>query len=151
MTKQKYFCKKMFAKMFFASSISGIALAFSNVIDAVCVGNAEGKTGLAAIGIISPIYIIYNVLGYGFSIGGSITFTRLISGGDGRKASEHFNEMLELLIAVSVVLAAAGLLFLDKLLVLLGADKNSPDLFAMCRDYAAIIIAALPVFMLNFL
>ena len=151
MITSEYFCRKMFARMFFASGISGLALALSNIIDAVCVGSVIGETGLAAIGIVSPVYIIFNVIGYGFSVGGSVVFSRLLSDGREEEAVDHFNEMLLMLLTVSILFALLGNVFLDQLMLLLGAGDLSGTLFGLCRDYAKIIITAMPVFMLNFM
>lgn len=146
-----YFCKRMFARMFCMSALSGIALAVSNIIDAVCVGRVVGETGLAAIGIISPIYILYNVVGYGFSVGGSVAFAQLMGKGDEKEAVDHFNEMMILLMIFSIVFAALGNLLLNPILSLLGAGNNGDELFGLCKDYALPLITAFPVFMLNFM
>lgn len=149
--KSTYFCKRIFVKMFPMSAISGIALALSSVIDAVCVGRAIGETGLAAVGIVSPIYILYNVVGYGFSVGGSVTFARLMGHGDEKDAVKHFNEMLTLLMVFSIIFAVLGNLLLNPILSLLGAGKEGTELFLMCGEYARPLITALPVFMMNFM
>ncbi len=146
-----YFCNRMFARMFCMSAFSGIALAVSSIIDAICVGRVIGETGLAAVGIISPIYILYNVVGYGFSVGGSVAFAQLMGKGDEKEAVDHFNEMMILLMIFSIVFVALGNLLLNPILSLLGAGNTDGELFGLCRDYASILITAFPVFMMNFM
>ncbi len=147
----EYFCRKMFFRMFWTSGISGFALALSNVIDSVCVGNDLGSVGLAAIGIVNPIYILYNVAGYGFSVGGSVTFSKFMSEGNEKKAIEHFNGMLEIAVIFSVIFAAVGNIFIKPVVTLLGAANMSAVLFELCHDYIRILLIAFPVFMLNFI
>lgn len=149
--KVDYFCRKMFGRIFVASGLSGIALAIANVIDAICVGSAVGETGLAAIGIVSPLYMMYNVIGYGFSVGGSVTFAKLMGEGKKKEATDHFNEMVILLMIISVFLTILGNVFIIPLLSLLGVKSTSGILFELCKDYLGILLNAMPVFMLNFI
>ena len=60
------------------TNLASLGLVAANIMDAVVVGRQMGASGLAAIGMVSPIYVLYNILGYGFSVGGAVTFSKLM-------------------------------------------------------------------------
>lgn len=69
-----------------------------------------------------PVYLFYNILSYGFSIGGSIHYASRLAEGRADEGNRIFTTILKLLLAVYVITAALGLLFLPQLMRLLGAD-----------------------------
>ena len=62
--------RKMFLRMFPPSLISGLTLALANIADALVVGNRIGEAGLATIGLATPVYFVFNLLGIGYASGG---------------------------------------------------------------------------------
>ena len=69
--------RKMFLRILPPSMISSLTLALANTADALVVGNRVGAAGLATIGLTTPVYLIYSLLGSGFASGGGITHARL--------------------------------------------------------------------------
>ena len=80
----------MFFQVLWPSLISAMALSAANMADAVTVGNRMGESGLAAIGMVTPLYMLYNVMGLGFSAGGGVTHSRLAAAGREEDALAHF-------------------------------------------------------------
>ena len=146
-----YICRRMFFQVLRPSLISALALAFANMADAVVVGNRLGESGLAAIGVVTPVYMIYNVVGLAFSTGGCVTHSRLTADGKDEEALAHFKLMATWLLGLSVVFGAAGNLLLRPLLALLGADASYPELYRLCAQYAGPLILGAPVFVMHFL
>ena len=70
--KKDYFISKMFFKMLIPSLISSAGFALSDIADALVVGRRMGETGLAAISLCLPIYMLMNVVTDAFGIGGEI-------------------------------------------------------------------------------
>ena len=70
--KKVLYVRHMLHAALFPSFVSAMALALADIADAVVVGTKIGENGLAAIGIVMPIYMIYNIIGYGLSIGGEV-------------------------------------------------------------------------------
>ena len=151
MNQKHYICRKMFLRILWPSLISSVALAIADVADALVIGNRMGESGLAAIGIVTPLYMILNLLGYGFSTGGCVAFSRLAAEGKEEDALSHFKSIGTILFGLGVVLAVAGNLLMRPLLGLLGANDGSPELYTLCEQYARPLVAAVPVFFLNFL
>ena len=146
-----YICRRMFFQVLRPSLIAALALAFANMADAVVVGNRMGESGLAAIGVVTPVYMIYNVVGLAFSTGGCVTYSRLTAGGKDEEALALFKLMAIWLLGLSVVFGVLGNLLLRPLLALLGADASYPELLELCAQYAGPLILGAPVFVMNFL
>ena len=141
----------MFYRVLWPALISAVALAVADIADALVVGARVGEKGLAAIGIVTPVYMIYNLIGYGFSTGGCVTHGKLTSAARNYDALCHFRTLAAWLLGISAVIAVGGNLLMTPLLSLLGADSSRPELLALCEAYARPMIAAAPVFMLNFI
>ena len=147
--EEHYFAGKMFHRMMWPALIAGISHAVSDTIDAVALGSGMGAEGLAAIGIVTPLYILFNVIGYGFSVGGSVQFSQNLAEGRRKEAVRQFNVTLELMLAVSVIIAVAANLLMKPLLFLLGVSAGEGELYRLCVDYARIMMSFTPFFLLN--
>lgn len=139
----------MFFQVLWPSLISTLALSVANMADALAVGNRMGESGLAAIGIVTPLYMIYNVLGLAFATGGSVTHSRLTAEGRDEEAVAHFKRMCLWLFGLSLVIAILGNLLLDVILKLLGAGLDNPVLHRLCGEYARPLLYAAPVMLFN--
>ena len=149
--KKEFFIRHIFYTSLFPSLVSSAALAAADIADAVVVGNRIGEHGLAAIGIVAPVYMVFNILGYGLSIGGEVTHSRLVACGEEEKANRHFNILFWTGILAGVVLAAAGMVFHRQILCFLGADPSDMVLFRFCRQYYLPLTAAAPLFITNYI
>lgn len=141
----------MFYRVLWPALISAFALAVADIADALVIGVRVGEKGLAAIGIVTPVYMIYNLIGYGFSTGGCVTHGKLTSAARNYDALCHFRTLAAWLLGISAVIAIGGNLLMMPLLSLLGVDGSRPELLALCETYARPMIAAAPLFMLNFI
>ena len=143
--------RSMFFHVLWPSLVSSILLSLADVADAFTIGNQLGETGLAALGIVTPIYMVYNVLGYGFSTGGCITHIRLLSRNNDEEVLAHAKYHSLLLLLITIPIVVIGNLFLASLLGFLGVNSTHSVLYELCSLYASPLISAAPIFMLNFL
>lgn len=141
----------MFYRVLWPSFISALALAVADIADALVVGGKVGEKGLAAIGIVTPVYMLYNLFGYGFSVGGCVTHGKLAAQGNNEMALCHFRALTKWILLGSLAAAVLGNALMNPFLSLLGVDSRRPELLALCEDYARPLLAAAPVFMLNFI
>ncbi len=146
---EHYFAGKMFHRMLWPALIAGISQAFSDIIDSVALGSGMGAEGLAAIGIVTPLYILFNVIGYGFAVGGSVQFSQSLAEGRREEAVRQFNITIEIMLLWSIVIVIVSNLLMKPLLFLLGVTASDGELFRLCMDYARIMMAFTPVFLLN--
>lgn len=145
MTEQKII-KKMFFSFLVPSLLASCGLALANIADALVLGLRLGQTALAAISVITPIYMVYNLLAYGLGIGGCVTYAKLLGDGNPHEAVERFNTTLQATLVLGVITAVLGNLFLDPLLRVLG---GSGEVLVYARQYAKLLLTAAPLFLLN--
>ena len=147
--REDSFTKKIFYRFFFPAVGASICLGLANLADALCVGMVMGEAALAAISLVTPIYMVFNVLPLGMAVGGSVIFAQLMGGGKVKQAVNVFRQMLLMALVVSAALAVLGEIFVDPLIVLLGADPAQGMVYEMTRSYAVRLLAAAPLFFLN--
>lgn len=117
--------------------IAMIANALYNVVDSIFVGRGVGSLALTAVTIAFPIMII--LMAFGMLIG--IGTTALISIRLGQQNREEAEEILGTAFALSIFsgigLSVIILIFLDPILIFLGA---TPDVFPYAKQFSTLII-----------
>ena len=140
------FTARMFRGLWVPAMLSSLGWALSDMADAVVVGQRLGAVGLAAIGLILPVYMINCMFAHGLGLGGSVRYSRLLSQGKTQEAADSFHGVLALALLFSVTTAVLGSVFIDPLLALLGTRSTDGALYAATRDYLQILVAATPLF-----
>lgn len=129
--------------------LSSAGWALSDMADAVVVGQRMGATGLAAISLILPVYMINCMIAHGLGLGGSVQFSTLLSNGQEAKARGVFRATILGAAVCSLATAVLGNLFITRLLALLGTTIEDGQLFYSTRDYLEILLWAAPLFYLS--
>lgn len=117
-----------------------------SVVDGFFVSNYVGKTPFAALNIIFPFVMILGSLGFMLGTGGSALVAKTLGEGNPKRANSIFSMLVYVGLGLSALLAAVGLPLLPKISVMLGADSSMVD---YCVEYGAILLIALPAFMLQ--
>ena len=149
--KRHFFSRHMFYNALIPAVISSLALGLANIADAVTVGNRIGEAGLATIGIVMPVYMIYNIFGYGLATGASLVHVRLMAAGKEEEAKELFSYVIGTAMLISVIVAVLGNVFMNQVLSFLGAGNGGEEMMKLCKLYARPLFTACPIFTLNFL
>ena len=147
----KPFTDRMFRRLFLPTLFSAIGLALGDIADALFVGIRIGKAGLATMSLVAPVYMIYNVLDVGVALGASIHFTQALGKGKAREGVAVFSQMLMVAVAVSLLIAAAGIGFMPYILHILGAGSPRGELWTYTKDYLQIMFLGTPLTFLYFL
>ena len=116
------------------------------VVDGFFVSNYVGKIPFAAVNLIMPFLMILGTVGFMFGTGGSAIVAKTMGEGNKEKANSFFSLFIYFSTAVSVILAVLGILFLEPVSILLGAEGEMID---NCVRYGRIILLALPLFVLQ--
>ncbi|MCD7956374.1 MAG: polysaccharide biosynthesis C-terminal domain-containing protein [Lachnospiraceae bacterium] len=148
---EDYFSRKMFYRQFFPAILSSVGLAAGDMMDAVVVGQSMGVTGLAAISLALPVFMVINVIMHGFGIGGSVRFATQLAQGKPEEALGGFQGVLGVTLLIGAALAVLGNFFLTPLLGLLGTTAADGLLFETSRAYVRIIVSGIPLFFFAYL
>ncbi len=116
------------------------------VVDGFFVSNIVGRDAFTAVNFIMPVLMILGTAGFMFGTGGSAITAKLLGENKTEKANEVFSLIVYVSVAVGVVLAVLGIVFMKKTALLLGADEQMAE---ECAVYGRIVAAALPFFVLQ--
>ncbi|MBO5197455.1 MAG: polysaccharide biosynthesis C-terminal domain-containing protein [Lachnospiraceae bacterium] len=147
--RDNYFAGRMFYRFLVPSLLSSIGLSFGNIMDALVVGNRMGESGLAAISLVCPIYMIFNIFDLGLGIGGSIHFSKLLSAGEAKKGIRLFNQVLHTTAILGLFFAVFGNLLMPGVLWILGARKSHGEVYDMVKAYARVLFSFAPLIFIN--
>jgi len=116
------------------------------VVDGFFVSNFVGKTPFAAVNFIFPFLMILGSLGFMFGTGGSALVSKTLGERDPQKANRIFSLLIYVSLALGVVIAVLGIVFLRPIASLLGAEGQMLD---DCVLYGRVILIALPAYILQ--
>lgn len=149
--RKDQFTGKMFGRLWAPAMVSSLALAVADMADAIVVGQRMGATGLAAISLALPVYMVVNVFVHGLGIGGSVKYSKLLGEGKQKEAQSCFHHVFWAALLGSLLLALLGNLFLEPFLAVLGVRSDDGALFLASRDYVRIIFCGMPVLFLSYI
>ncbi len=111
--------------------------ALYNVVDSIFVGRGVGEIGLAAVTIAFPIMIILMGFGMLVGVGASAVVSLRLGENKQHEAEKILGNAFTLAAILSVSLSAGMLLFLDPILIALGAEA---EVLPYARDFTRIIL-----------
>ena len=116
------------------------------VVDGLFVSNFVGKIPFAAINLMMPFLMIMASIGFMLGTGGSALVAKTIGEGDRERANRYFSLIIYTAILSGLVLTVFGELFLDQIVVLLGAEGV---MFENCMIYGRIMLIGNVAYMLQ--
>ena len=143
------FIRKMFWQFMVPSVFAAMGLALANIADSLVVGIRMGDDGLAAIGLVQPIYMVYAMLYMSIGVGGAVEYAKLMGAGKKRDALRVFNMMMTLSLIVSVLFVICGIFFTKEVLMVLGTRPVDGMIYVLAHRYAKILLMGAPVFFIN--
>jgi putative MATE family efflux protein len=117
--------------------IGMVVNALYNVVDSIFVGRGVGEVGLTAVTIAFPVMIVLMGFGMLVGVGAAAVVSLRIGEQKQAEAEKILGNALTLAILLSVVLTACILLFLDPILISLGAQ---PAVLPYARSFTKIIV-----------
>ena len=117
------------------------------IADGYFVSNWVGKTALASVNFAYPILMILGCIGFMFGTGASALISKKLGEGKKNEANGIFSFIVVFSIVLGLFLTVTGLLFIDRLLSLMGATGQ---LLEMSSVYAKIIVSCLPFYILQY-
>lgn len=144
------FSGRMVRRLWWPAILSAIGLSIGDIADALVIGRRMGESGLTAVSICLPLYMIINILIYGLGTGGSIHFSRMMSEGKPEAAVRNFNHLLLGGAAIGAVIALVLELFGPQVVMLLGASSADEVIYSRALTYARLIILSIPFFVIAY-
>lgn len=135
--------RKAINKLAFPTIFSLLLMFLNNLIDSFWVAGINADA-LAALGFISPLYLVIIGLGTGVGAGANSLISRFLGANRIDDANNAIMHSIILTFAVSIIVLIIGIFFLDDLVILLGASGVS----AYCLSYGKIIFLLNIVFLL---
>lgn len=153
--RNNFFLNKVSRKFMVTSVISMLFLYAGSLIDTVLVGIFLGEDGLAAMSLVSPVYLVYYTVGATLGIGASVVASRVLGTGDLTEYKKIFTCGTLLLAFFAVLMTLIGFLLLDFFAGFLSGSATEVE--AMVRDYlifyipggACTLIAYIPLYFLK--
>ena len=133
-------------KFTFPSIIMMVFTSIYGVVDGVFVSNFAGSESFAAVNLIMPFLMILGAIGFMLGTGGSALVAFILGTGDGQKANRVFSLMVYVLIVLGGIFMVGGILFMEPMARLLGADET---MLPVCMQYGRIVMLGLIPFMLQ--
>ncbi len=147
--KKDYFVSRMFYKMLIPSVLSSLGYAISDMADALVVGRRMGETGLAAISLCLPVYMLMNLIMNAFAMGGSVKFSGQLGTGNEKEAVNCFNDIVKASLFSGAAFALLMNVFAPQVLSVLGAGESGTQLYGAGETYMRIISVGAPFMILN--
>ena len=116
------------------------------VVDGLFVSNFVGKTPFAAVNFIMPFCMILGAFGFMFGTGGTALVAKTLGEGKEEKANQIFSLLIYVALAVGILLALFGIVFVKPIALKLGAEAS---LLEYCVIYTRVVLLGLPFFMLQ--
>lgn len=131
---------RLIARLALPTILAMLITAIYNMADTYFVSQI-GTSASAAVGVTFSLMAVIQAVGFTFGIGSSVMVSRLLGQKRRQEACESLSTAFVLSLAFGALLAVAGLLFLDELVLLLGATES---IAPYARDYARYILIGAP-------
>ncbi len=121
-------------------AVGMIGMVVFNLVDTYFIGQL-GTEALAAMGYTFPVVMLQGAISMGLGVGASAVISRAIGRGDHEGVQRLTVDALVLSVTLVLVVVAAGLLTIDPLFRLIGAEGNT---LKLVRDYMTIWYVGVP-------
>jgi len=142
----EHFTYTKFIKFIIPSIIMMIFTSIYGIVDGLFVSNFVGKTAFAALNLIWPFPMLLGSVGFMFGTGGSAIVAKTLGEGKTDVANRHFSLIIYTTIILGVAASVLGIVFIEKIAHLLGADEA---MLHNCVIYGRILLIGLPAFMMQ--
>lgn len=134
--------RKAINRLAFPTIFSMLLMFLNNIIDSFWVSGINADA-LAALGFISPLYLVMIGLGNGLGAGANSLISRYLGASKIDEANNAVIHSIILMLIVSVIVFFVGAFFLDDMIVFLGASSVK----SYCMSYGLIIFLLNIVFL----
>ena len=142
----EHFTYKKLIKFTIPTIFMMIFTSIYGIVDGIFVSNFVGAKPFAAVNLIYPAIMVLGAFGFMIGTGGSALVSKTIGEGDIKKANRYFSMLIYLLIIIGSIFSVIGIIFMEPISKLLGADEN---LLNDCVVYGRMLLVFLVPFVLQ--
>lgn len=142
----EHFTYKKLIKFTIPTIFMMIFTSIYGIVDGIFVSNFVGAEPFAAVNLIYPAIMVLGAFGFMIGTGGSALVSKTIGEGDKEKANRYFSMLIYLLIVIGTIFATIGIIFMEPISKLLGADNT---LLNDCVIYGRMLLVFLVPFVLQ--
>lgn len=117
-------------------------------VDGFFVSNFVGTTAFAALNLIMPFIMVVSACGFMMGAGGNAIIGKTFGEGKPEQAKKYFSFFVWATLVMGIVFAILGVIFMEPIARLLGADNST---LRLCVIYGDISMVSLPLFMIQYL
>lgn len=132
----------LFRKMFIPTLFGMLLASTLNLVDGAVVGQRVGSDGLAAVNIMSPLFLINTGIGLMFGSGVSIVAAMHLSRGSNKAANINITQAFSVALLIMVIVSGIVVMFPEPTVRFLG---GSDRLMPYVIDYMKWVIPTLPL------
>lgn len=143
----EHFTYKKLLRFTLPSIAMMVFMSIYGVVDGFFVSNFAGEQPFTAVNFIYPFIMVLTAVGFMFGSGGSALIAKTQGEGDLKKANRLFSLFVYTICAAGVVLSILGIIFIRPIALWMGASEG---MLGYCIIYGRIILAALPLSMLQY-
>ncbi len=137
--------RKSFARYVSLNILSMVGLSCYILADSYFIAKSQGADGLTALNLVLPLYNLIFAVGAMAGVGSAIRYT-IAKSREIKDADSYLFNAVFFLTVTGLLIAAAGNIYPDRILTLLGADE---DILRTGTSYTRIFMSFAPFFMLN--
>ncbi len=137
--KNNFFIKRISAKFVVSSVAAMIFLYAGSLIDTLIVGTFLGESGLSAMSLVSPVYLVYYTIGATVGIGASIAASRYLGKGETDGYRRSFTLSSYIMVGAAMIMTVAGYALLELISKALAGGEPGEQ-YNLVRSYLAYYI-----------
>ena len=122
--------------------IAMVATSLYNIIDSIFIGRGVGPLALTALAVNLPLMNLVIAFATLVSVGGATISSIFLGQQNVKRATDVVNNVMTMCIIHSVVFGGIAMLFLDDILVLFGATKET---LPLAREFMEVVLYATPL------
>lgn len=124
-----YFIKILFYKFAFPTVIALLTSNIVTMINGIMAGNYFGESGLASIGICSPLFFLFATVGSLIGAGSAYVAAKYMSDNNLKIVNKFYSIALILAISMGLLISLAGIVFEKNIVFLLGGNAEIGALY----------------------
>ena len=132
-----------------------VCISVYGIVDGFFVSNFVGELQFAALNLIYPFVMILGSVGFMLGTGGNALVSKIFGEGDPQRANRSFSMLVYTTAVIGAILSLLGIVFAKEAAKLFALSETSlpleekAKLIDYAAQYARVLLAALPAFMLQ--